>query len=292
LILNGAHIQAFLDKMPKFRIMEEDGSQVNVDAHTLTAPVERQICLTNGEKTDFGKIKPSDAPVDRHISSSSSKNTLTSYHSEDSHLFAARQPSDIIDLRDSSSPDYPKSVVDNSIIVMDDDEEIHNQPFPMDLSDVTIISYPSRPIDMKQLSTILAPPFIKVCDDHNSTNWLLKKVKKEFQMEPVPFGGADIPGEIEEVRGFADSSNFELPDFNDGEVAVQSFTSNFSSMLPHLRECCTFLSFSKNDDPDSHYLNLKFCSSCFCYVCEVNASDCKDWSIHCDAFKGEALLFF
>ncbi|XP_056697132.1 RPM1 interacting protein 13-like [Spinacia oleracea] len=52
-----------------------------------------------------------------------------------------------------------------------------------------------------------------------------------------------------------------------GQVALKDY--------PHPRHLCTRYPFHKT--PHS-----KFCSRCYCYVCDV-AAPCKHWSTHCDA---------
>lgn len=51
--------------------------------------------------------------------------------------------------------------------------------------------------------------------------------------------------------------------------------SSFSN-LPHLRANCLFHKFSA-----PHFES--FCANCFCYCCDLRASDCKKWSSHCEA---------
>jgi hypothetical protein len=50
---------------------------------------------------------------------------------------------------------------------------------------------------------------------------------------------------------------------------------NALSDFPHSRFNC--VNFIFNDGP------IKFCSQCYCYVCDTLASECKTWSTHCQA---------
>lgn len=49
-----------------------------------------------------------------------------------------------------------------------------------------------------------------------------------------------------------------------------------SSDLPHLRSQCLKHKFEKNTFID-------ICANCYCYVCNVVASDCTKWPTHCEA---------
>ena len=49
-----------------------------------------------------------------------------------------------------------------------------------------------------------------------------------------------------------------------------------TSDLPHLRSQCVKHKFEKKSFVD-------ICRNCYCYICDIVASDCKKWSTHCEA---------
>jgi hypothetical protein len=49
-----------------------------------------------------------------------------------------------------------------------------------------------------------------------------------------------------------------------------------TSDLPHLRSQCMTHKFT-----DLNYINK--CENCYCYVCDVTANTCSDWTAHCEA---------
>ena len=49
---------------------------------------------------------------------------------------------------------------------------------------------------------------------------------------------------------------------------------------PHLRQDCVIYPFCRGSAP-------WFCAQCCCYICQVPASQCKEWSIHQKAVKGD-----
>ena len=61
----------------------------------------------------------------------------------------------------------------------------------------------------------------------------------------------------------------------DGCIIIGSTGKNFI----HARENCVIEPFAV--DPSKH------CDKCFCYVCDVNASDCTEWDSHCHAKNNE-----
>ena len=52
--------------------------------------------------------------------------------------------------------------------------------------------------------------------------------------------------------------------------------------LPHARMHCTRFPFNNQEPTDSSH--SKYCSECYCWLCEVLASKCVDWCAHCQAF--------
>lgn len=57
--------------------------------------------------------------------------------------------------------------------------------------------------------------------------------------------------------------------------------------MPHPREACSKYPFivAAFAAQSSTVKNKLFCPYCYCYVCEVKASECIDWSSHCDATR-------
>jgi hypothetical protein len=54
--------------------------------------------------------------------------------------------------------------------------------------------------------------------------------------------------------------------------------------LPHMRQHCTVHPFSNRTNSDDAAKNNEItCDLCYCYVCDVPAKDCKEWSVHCQA---------
>ena len=59
--------------------------------------------------------------------------------------------------------------------------------------------------------------------------------------------------------------------------------------LPHSRSNCTEHNFSPEEEgqynaatvPLQDLVNAKHCDKCYCYVCDVPASECIEWRTHC-----------
>jgi hypothetical protein len=75
---------------------------------------------------------------------------------------------------------------------------------------------------------------------------------------------------------------------NNDEIQVVGTVNQM--LLPHMRQHCTSHSFLQNNDPrrltnkemkklSNH--NMKVCSLCYCYACDVVASECPKWRVHC-----------
>ncbi|EJK45218.1 hypothetical protein THAOC_36181, partial [Thalassiosira oceanica] len=64
-------------------------------------------------------------------------------------------------------------------------------------------------------------------------------------------------------------------------------TTNANIDMPHMRSDCGLHKFV----PDTIGLpnnNLQICSNCYCFVCDIPASECKAWGQHCHAHPGDA----
>jgi hypothetical protein len=104
------------------------------------------------------------------------------------------------------------------------------------------------------------------------------KIKLEFP--PKGFGECDIGDEVVEVRRIdeAPSNTTDMSDGNDIEIIGGNFQSAVD--MPHQRESCPKKSFSFDGMVS---INQHYCANCYCYVCEVKASECTDWTRHCNA---------
>jgi hypothetical protein len=70
---------------------------------------------------------------------------------------------------------------------------------------------------------------------------------------------------------------------HDGEIhgdveCFGSVGSNRASEYPHPRFCCTEFPFAIHGVG-----NINACALCYCYCCDIIASQCSTWSIHCNA---------
>jgi len=126
-------------------------------------------------------------------------------------------------------------------------------------------------------------------------------IKTEFP--PKAFGEADIEDEVVEVHDpnkqysdqVFDSSNGPASkrakgDVDSDEIEFVGGEAQSLSAMPHQREACfenKFVHASMiNGLAGGEFqskMNMKFCRNCYCYVCEVKASECLDWNRHCNA---------
>ena len=115
-------------------------------------------------------------------------------------------------------------------------------------------------------------------------------IKREF--EPFSFGAADYLDEVVEVAGEGVEENEMTVTSNSGknisnngadtddyEIVCLGGNMNFLSDMPHQREACSGFPFA----PFDRSANSKYCKQCFCYVCDINAKECLEWSEHCNA---------
>eukprot|EP01031_Cornospumella_fuschlensis_P031422 gene31422-37980_t len=86
------------------------------------------------------------------------------------------------------------------------------------------------------------------------------------------------------------SSSLKLAD---GDIAIVCSTLTAGSTMPHQREACALHPFVPMSTDQVISIiksgafgenpNIQHCAKCFCYVCEVTASDCIWWASHCHA---------
>ena len=111
-----------------------------------------------------------------------------------------------------------------------------------------------------------------------------KSVKIKLEFEPKKFGEANFGDEVVEVAPMETAvevvqalasctgSNGDDVEFVGGNVIV-------ASEMPHARESCTQFPFCTV--PTSS--NERRCHFCYCYVCDIIASECLEWTKHCNA---------
>jgi hypothetical protein len=118
-------------------------------------------------------------------------------------------------------------------------------------------------------------------------------IKQEF--EPKKFGEANVDDEVIEVmppdeetteagaesaalkRTFGEAfGNGE----DDDEIEFIGGNMQTAADMPHPRESCSRHPFSRAKNVPQNKL---MCAYCYCYICEVKASECPDWNVHCDA---------
>jgi hypothetical protein len=117
-------------------------------------------------------------------------------------------------------------------------------------------------------------------------------IKREY--EPKGFGEADIPGELEEIacavkeeKGNSATSSLSSIDLtrtgdsssNGDEIEFCGGNMNVLSDMPHQREACSGFKFIPYDRCN----NMRYCNQCYCYICDIIAKDCLEWSEHCNA---------
>lgn len=69
---------------------------------------------------------------------------------------------------------------------------------------------------------------------------------------------------------------------NDNDLEIIGTTGqNALEDFPHARQDCVIF-------PMKNKANvIKYCKNCYCYICDINASDCTEWDSHCHAKKGD-----
>ncbi len=80
----------------------------------------------------------------------------------------------------------------------------------------------------------------------------------------------------------------EENDDDDDFVQIVGSNMKAASDMPHQREACSqypFGWYGKNPQLILH--NISKCNNCYCYVCDINARECREWSEHCHATHKE-----
>lgn len=110
-------------------------------------------------------------------------------------------------------------------------------------------------------------------------------IKEEFP--PKAFGEANIGDELVEMapeeEEVAASGMHGSGGDEDFEIVGGNLT--VAAEMPHQREACTRFPFMMNGKAGTPMgaKNLTHCPQCYCYVCEVKADECTEWSVHCNA---------
>ena len=140
-----------------------------------------------------------------------------------------------------------------------------------------------------------------------------KEAKPEVpSLPPVGFGEADDPPYLVEVKVSVEAPSGDsagctgaVSDANDGEVVCVGGTGCPVAQFPHARKDCTKHSFAFEtrksilQSTKPYKKNDICCDKCFCYVCDVPASECKFWCntaagqpAHCNAFASKRTDFW
>ena len=123
--------------------------------------------------------------------------------------------------------------------------------------------------------------------------------QSNVKFEPISFGEADIGDEVIEIRNPnmaeqkvelaspiiqnnipGEKAQISALDEDDG-IEFVGGNVEIAMDMPHQRESCYKFPFSTSKLEVN--TNQRYCPNCYCYVCEVKASDCTEWKIHCNA---------
>ncbi|RYH30913.1 PDZ domain-containing protein [archaeon] len=182
-----------------------------------------------------------------------------------------------------------------------------SQPSSQQPSQQSVINSPSSVLTSSIPVTGTKRSFSSLGEAQSSASAKRRKdkgvmIKEEFA--PKGFGEANIADEVVEVapeelqqennHGASCSASAANPSGNghamnmDEDFEIVGGNMTAASEMPHQREACTKHPFrnymsanTRASIPTS--VNLTFCLNCYCYVCEVKASECQDWPMHCNA---------
>lgn len=178
----------------------------------------------------------------------------------------------------------------NVIDLVSDDED--NTEGAIVNSDIPQVSNPIIPLNVSTSapSTLNSTPsnekkIRKLTDDCNSKPPSSKKLKitVKLEFEPKAFGCANIEDEVIEVVNPTKDNDFSNSKDNDIELVGGNM--QLAVDMPHPRDACTVFPFNKVSYIDnlSNPQNLKHCTFCYCYICDVKVSECLKWDRHCNA---------
>ena len=72
-------------------------------------------------------------------------------------------------------------------------------------------------------------------------------------------------------------------DDDDENCEIQICGISNPQVFSHMRQHCTQFPFILNKKKGRKNNNMKICDKCYCYVCDIIASSCKNWGTHCNA---------
>ena len=134
---------------------------------------------------------------------------------------------------------------------------------------------------------------------------VLKAPEPKLEVTPVPFGKADDPPYVVEVRPYVEvrrpeEDKVKAPEECEGaggddDVILVSTTHSEAAVFPHARQDCRKHLFAKSSEANPRFVcrkNNEHCEKCYCYVCDLPASECEHWShnkdmepAHCNAYN-------
>jgi hypothetical protein len=115
----------------------------------------------------------------------------------------------------------------------------------------------------------------------------------EGALASVGSGNGGAPSVEKSEAKEAKNTVSEQRPIDEEELVFVGASGELGGDLPHPRNLCPHHKFCASKDidkvpADSHEQNKNFCSNCYCYLCDVNASKCTQWSrnsslSHCNA---------
>ena len=182
-------------------------------------------------------------------------------------LDASKEP-EVVDL--SNVPDSPQRKVDSSNVILllsDSDSDIdENEKEYSDQSNKGTVTE----LEKHQSPTLALHPKIHTSKQPEEDNG------DDDAVIVVPPPDKNIRPAFNIGPGKDDSNN------NDKDIClvIGSKGVNVLAHLAHSRENCVNFPKAKSWNGKA---NRNFCSKCYCYVCDIPASDCSVWEQHCHA---------
>lgn len=121
--------------------------------------------------------------------------------------------------------------------------------------------------------------------ENRQANTLWTRVKEEFRTGTVEFGEADLDDVVEQPSTPLEKEKDVLSDPNDPNDEVQHLKTVNVENFPHERENCPCNPFNPHPPDDGE--NKKHCPQCYCFVCGTVASECENWTGHCNAHASD-----
>jgi histone deacetylase complex regulatory component SIN3 len=95
------------------------------------------------------------------------------------------------------------------------------------------------------------------------------------QQPSIDSDGLEVYEPEQPAASAATTATITLGD-DDDECVVVGRSSSAIEMLPHARADCVVHPFAAGT-------YRSFCTTCYCYVCDIPAADCANWAVHCEA---------